>query len=194
MKKKSKTTRVAGSNARNGTRRASHGSTNGARRGEAVLPQQRTYSIPDFRMEKPSFSVRQIRKGEECCYEITGDLRAPAPPIRDSKYLSKQQCIEIYRWMVLNRKMEQALENLYKQGKVVGGVYFGLGQESCSCASAIALDKDDWVAPMIRNQGSLLVRGFEPRDMMMQYMAKADSPTNGRDGTSHFGRDEISPS
>ena len=43
--------------------------------------------------------------------------------------------------MVLNRKMEQALENLYKQGKVVGGVYFGLGQEACSCASAYALDE-----------------------------------------------------
>jgi pyruvate dehydrogenase E1 component alpha subunit/2-oxoisovalerate dehydrogenase E1 component alpha subunit len=197
MKKKSKTTRVAAANGRNGAKRASNGPKNGSGHSILALPQQRTYSVPDFRLEKPSFSVRQIRKGEECCYEITGDLSAPAPPIRDSKYLNKQQCIEIYRWMVLNRKMEQALENLYKQGKVVGGVYFGLGQESCSCASAYALDKDDWVAPMIRNQGSLLVRGFEPRDMMMQYMAKADSPTRGRDGTSHFGdiyeRNVVSP-
>src|SRR5205085_11002449 len=60
-----------------------------------------------------------------------------------------------------------------------------------------ALVKDDWLAPMIRNQGALLVRGFEPRDMMMQYMAKADSPTKGRDGTSHFGdiydRNVVSP-
>jgi TPP-dependent pyruvate/acetoin dehydrogenase alpha subunit len=160
-------------------------SKNGAKRGIA-LPQQRTYQLPDYRLEKPSFTVRQIRK-DECCYEVSGDLSAPVPPIRDSKYLKKEQCIEIYRWMLLNRKMEQALENLYKQGKVVGGVYFGLGQEACSCASAYALGKDDWLAPMIRNQGSLLVRGFEPRDMMMQYMAKADSPTKGRDGTSHFG-------
>jgi TPP-dependent pyruvate/acetoin dehydrogenase alpha subunit len=172
-------------------------SKNGSGRGAPLLPQQRTYSIPDYRLEKPSFTVRLTRKGDECCYEISGDLSAPVPPIRDSKYLSKQQCIEIYRWMVLNRKMEQALENLYKQGKVVGGVYFGLGQEACSCASAYALQKDDWLAPMIRNQGSLLVRGFEPRDMMMQYMAKADSPTKGRDGTSHFGdiykRNVVSP-
>ncbi len=172
-------------------------SKNGSRRGVPTLRQQRTYSIPDHRLEKPSFTVRQTRKGDECCYEISGDLNAPVPPIRDSKYLSKQQRIEIYRWMVLNRKMEQALENLYKQGKVVGGVYFGLGQEACSCASAYALGKDDWLAPMIRNQGSLLVRGFEPRDMMMQYMAKADSPTKGRDGTSHFGdiykRNVVSP-
>jgi len=172
-------------------------SKNGAKRQVPALPQERTYSIPDYRLEKPNFSVRQVRKGEQCCYEISGDLNAPVPPIRDSKYLNKQQCIEIYRWMVLNRKMEQALENLYKQGKVVGGVYFGLGQEACSCASAYALGKDDWLAPMIRNQGSLLVRGFEPRDMMMQYMAKADSPTKGRDGTSHFGdiykRNVVSP-
>src|SRR5436190_1523064 len=172
-------------------------SSNGTRRSAATLPQQRTYSIPDYRLEKPTFTVRQVRKGDECRYEISGDLNTPAPPIRDSKYLNKQQCIEVYRWMVLNRKMEQALENLYKQGKVVGGVYFGLGQEACSCASAYALGKDDWLAPMIRNQGSLLVRGFEPRDMMMQYMAKADSPTKGRDGTSHFGdineRNVVSP-
>jgi TPP-dependent pyruvate/acetoin dehydrogenase alpha subunit len=206
MKKKPKTARTPGANSpKNGSKRsasgngAAAGAKNGARSNTSSLPQQRTYSIPDMRLEKPSFSVRQVRKGngEECCYEISGDLSAPAPPIRDSKYLNKQQCIEIYRWMVLNRKMEQALENLYKQGKVVGGVYFGLGQESCSCASAFALDKDDWVAPMIRNQGSLLVRGFEPRDMMMQYMAKAGSPTKGRDGTSHFGdiyeRNVVSP-
>src|SRR5258705_403860 len=162
-------------------------SKNGSRRAAPALPQQRTYSIPDFRLEKPNFTVRQTRKGDECCYEISGDLSAPVPPIRESKYLSKQQCIEIYRWMVLNRKMEQALENLYKQGKVVGGVYFGLGQEACSCASAYALGKDDWLAPMIRNQGALLVRGWRSSDTMMQYMAKAGSPTKGKDGTSHFG-------
>ena len=150
--------------------------------GKAISTDQRTYTIPDYRLEKPGFSVRQVRKGGKVSYEVTGDLSAPAPPIRESKYLNKKQCIEIYRWMLLNRKMEAALENLYKQGKVVGGVYFGLGQESCSCASAYALHKDDWLGPMIRNQGSTLVRGFSPRDLMMQYMAKAGSPTGGRDG------------
>jgi TPP-dependent pyruvate/acetoin dehydrogenase alpha subunit len=148
---------------------------------------QRTYTILDHRLEKPSFTIRQIRKGDEVRYEVTGDLNAPVPPIRESKYLDKKQCLEIYRWMLLNRKMETALENLYKQGKVVGGVYFGLGQEACSCASAYALREDEWLGPMIRNQGSLLVRGFSARDIMMQYMAKAGSPTKGRDASSHFG-------
>jgi len=147
----------------------------------------RTYTIRDYRLEKPSFAIRQIRKGDEVRYEVEGSLDSPVPPIRESKYLTQQQHIEIYRWMLLNRKMEQALENLYKQGKVVGGVYFGLGQEACSCASAFALRKEDWLGPLIRNQGSLLARGFAPRDVMMQYMAKAGSPTKGRDASSHFG-------
>src|SRR5271168_5219010 len=152
----------------------------------------RTYSIPDLRLEHPDLSVRQATEKdkdgtEHVRYEVTGNLDAPVPPIRDSKYLSRQQCIEIYRSMLPTRKMEVALENLYKQGKVVGGVYFGLGQEACSCASAYALREDEWLGPMIRNQGSLLVRGFSARDIMMQYMAKAGSPTKGRDASSHFG-------
>src|SRR6202167_3721997 len=161
----------------------------GQRAPQSPIPNssERTYTILDYRLEKPSFSIRQFRKGDEVRYEVEGDLSAPVPSIRESKYLDKKQCLEIYRWMLLNRKMETALENLYKQGKVVGGVYFGLGQEACSCASAYALREDEWLGPMIRNQGSLLVRGFSARDIMMQYMAKAGSPTKGRDASSHFG-------
>src|ERR1700678_3148539 len=146
----------------------------------------RTYTIRDYRLEKPNFVLRQVRVCEEVRYELErGDLAAPAPPIRESKYLTREQCVEIYRWMLLNRRMETALENLYKQGQVVGGVYFGLGQEGCSCASAYALGPDDWLGPMIRNQGAMLVRGFSARDIMRQYMAKGDSPTWGRDASSH---------
>ena len=167
------------SHAKNGTPSGKNGASNS---------DQRSYTIRDYRLEKPQFTVRQVRKGDDVHYEVeSGDLSKPVPPIRDSKYLTRDKCIEIYRWMLLNRRMEMALENLYKQGKVVGGVYFGLGQEACSCASAYALGKDDWLGPMIRNQGALLVRGFPPADIMMQYMAKSGSPTKGRDTTSHFG-------
>jgi TPP-dependent pyruvate/acetoin dehydrogenase alpha subunit len=168
-------------------RHSSNGRRQHAPPSPTLSPSRRTYTILDYRLEKPSFKIRQIREDGEVSYKVTGDLSAPVPPIRESKYLDKKQCLEIYRWMLLNRKMEAALENLYKQGKVVGGVYFGLGQEACSCASAYALHTDDWLGPMIRNQGSLLVRGFSARDIMMQYMAKAGSPTKGRDASSHFG-------
>ena len=147
----------------------------------------RCYSLPDYRLERPEFRVFMSEEGSSVEYRVEGDLSAPPPPIRDSKYLTREQAIAIYRWMLLNRRMETALENLYKQGKVVGGVYFGRGQEGCSCASAYALGPDDWLGPMIRNQGAMLVRGFSARDIMRQYMAKGDSPTWGRDASSHFG-------
>ena len=152
-----------------------------------VISPVRSYEIPDYRLERPNFRVYQSGDGSSVEYKIEGDLSAPAPPIRESKYLTREQCLSLYRWMLLNRRMEVVLENLYKQSLVVGGVYFGLGQEACSCASAFALRDDDWLGPMIRNQGAVLVRGFSPRDIMRQYMAKADSPTFGRDASSHFG-------
>jgi len=154
---------------------------------EDASSQLRCYNIPDYRLEHPEFELTLVPEGDEVHYEVKGDLSAPVPPVADSKYLTREQHIEIYRWMLMNRRMEEVLENLYKQGKVVGGVYFGLGQEACSCASAYALRSDEWLGPMIRNQGALLVKGFPARDIMMQYMAKGGSPTHGRDASSHFG-------
>jgi pyruvate dehydrogenase E1 component alpha subunit/2-oxoisovalerate dehydrogenase E1 component alpha subunit len=101
--------------------------------------------------------------------------------------LSKPQHLELYYWMQLNRKLEDALTNLFRQNKVVGGLYSSLGQEAISVGSAYALEKRDWIAPMIRNHGALLVKGFKPRDIAMQYLARSGSPTQGKDGTSHFG-------
>jgi TPP-dependent pyruvate/acetoin dehydrogenase alpha subunit len=99
--------------------------------------------------------------------------------------------------MLLNRRLEERLANLYRQGKVVGGLYLSLGQEATSVASAFALEPQDLLAPMIRNLGSMLVRGVKPREVLMQYMAKADGPSGGRDGNLHFGgveRGLIAPS
>ena len=173
-------------NSRSETSAANGSRRNGASSGKFPV-RKNPHGIPDYRLE-----VLDCRTVEEWVdgqfrYNIEGDLSAEPPPLRESKYLNKQQSIEIYRYMLLNRKMEQTLENLFKQQKVVGGVYLGLGQEGCSCASAYALGEGDWIGPMIRNQGALLVRGFEPRDVMMQYMAKSGAPTGGRDAGSHFG-------
>ena len=89
--------------------------------------------------------------------------------------------------MRLNRSLEDRLVNLFKQNKVVGGLYGSLGQEATSVGTAYALGPGDWIAPMIRNVGALLVRGYPPRDILTQYMARYTSPTLGKDGTSHFG-------
>ena len=104
-----------------------------------------------------------------------------------NKQLTKQQYLDLYYYMRLNRAVEDTMVKLFRQNKIVGGLYSSLGQEAVSVGTAYALDKKDWLAPMIRNIGALLVKGVPPRDVFMQHMAKYDSPTRGKDGTSHFG-------
>jgi pyruvate dehydrogenase E1 component alpha subunit/2-oxoisovalerate dehydrogenase E1 component alpha subunit len=110
--------------------------------------------------------------------------------------LTRDQKLELYRYMRLNRVVEERLVNLYRQGKVVGGLYRSLGQEATSVGTAYALSKGDIVGPLIRNLGVVLVMGYSPRDVMTQYMARATSPSGGKDCNLHFGRPErgvISP-
>ena len=89
--------------------------------------------------------------------------------------------------MQLNRQLEERMVRLFRQNKIVGGLYSSLGQEAVSVGTAYALEARDWLAPMIRNIGALLVKGVPPRDIFTQHMAKYTSPTLGKDGTSHFG-------
>ncbi|HEX4542881.1 MAG TPA: thiamine pyrophosphate-dependent dehydrogenase E1 component subunit alpha [Candidatus Acidoferrum sp.] len=103
------------------------------------------------------------------------------------KELTRQQYLDLYYYMRLNRAVEDTMVKLFRQNKIVGGLYSSLGQEGISVGTAYALEKKDWMAPMIRNIGALLVKGVRPRDIFTQHMAKYDSPTKGKDGTSHFG-------
>jgi TPP-dependent pyruvate/acetoin dehydrogenase alpha subunit len=104
-----------------------------------------------------------------------------------SSQLLRSQLVELYHFMKLNRCVEERLTNLYRQGKVVGGLYRSLGQEACSVGSAYALDTGDIFTPLIRNLGAIFVRGGKPRDVFCQYMARAAGPTGGRDLNVHFG-------
>ena len=104
--------------------------------------------------------------------------------------LTREQKIEIYRFLRLNRGAEDRLVNLYRQGKVLGGLYRSLGQEATSVGSAYALEEGDVVGPLIRNLGSVFVMGYSPRDVFAQYMGRVTSPSRGKDSNLHFGRPE----
>jgi pyruvate dehydrogenase E1 component alpha subunit/2-oxoisovalerate dehydrogenase E1 component alpha subunit len=101
--------------------------------------------------------------------------------------LTREQHLDLYYYMQLNRQLEERMVRLFRQNKIVGGLYSSLGQEAVSVGTCYALEKRDWIAPMIRNIGALLVKGVPPRDIFTQHMAKFTSPTLGKDGTSHFG-------
>src|SRR6267142_3109322 len=113
----------------------------------------------------------------------------PTAAVPSGAVLSADQLLEIYRYLRLTRTMEERLVALYRQTKVIGGLFRSLGQEGESVASAYALERGrhrDVLSPLIRNLGSLLVMGAQPVEILRQYMAKADSPTRGRELNVHF--------
>jgi TPP-dependent pyruvate/acetoin dehydrogenase alpha subunit len=75
--------------------------------------------------------------------------------------------------MRLTRTLEERLVALYRQTKVVGGLFRSLGQEADAVGSTYALERRDVMSPLIRNLGSMLVKGA--------------TPTRGRELNIHFG-------
>jgi len=112
---------------------------------------------------------------------------AQSPPVPGG--LTREQLLDIYRYLRLTRTLEERLVALYRQSKVIGGLFRSLGQEGESVASAYALDRGpnrDILSPLIRNLGSMLVMGATPLQILRQYMAKVESPTRGRELNIHF--------
>jgi pyruvate dehydrogenase E1 component alpha subunit/2-oxoisovalerate dehydrogenase E1 component alpha subunit len=120
---------------------------------------------------------------------MTPTTASPATPAAPPHGLSRAQLHELYYYMRLTRSLEERLVNLYRQTKVIGGLFRSLGQEADSVGSAYALDRarGDFLSPLIRNLGSMLVQGAQPLEILRQYMAKAESPTRGRELNIHYG-------
>jgi TPP-dependent pyruvate/acetoin dehydrogenase alpha subunit len=101
--------------------------------------------------------------------------------------LPLEKKLELYYWMRMTRTLEERLVALYRQTKVVGGLFRSLGQEADAVGSCFALESRDVMSPLIRNMGAMLVKGATPLEILKQYMAKGDSPTRGRELNIHFG-------
>lgn len=88
---------------------------------------------------------------------------------------------ELYRYMVLNRALEERLANLYRRGSLVGGAYSSRGQEATSVGSAYALEAGDYIGPLIRNLGANLVRGVEPLQVFALHMGRVCGNNRAKD-------------
>src|SRR4030066_259746 len=91
------------------------------------------------------------------------DTRSETPALPAE--LERPQLLEIYRYLRLTRTLEERLVALYRQSKVIGGLFRSLGQEGESVASAYALERGrhrDILSPLIRHLGSVLVMGAKP--------------------------------
>jgi len=100
---------------------------------------------------------------------------------------TRDASLTMYYYLRLTRALEERLGILYRQGKILGGVYLSTGQEAVSVGAAFALAPNDVIVPSHRDLGAHLVRGIEPREVLAQYLGRVGGPSRGRDGNVHFG-------
>ena len=101
--------------------------------------------------------------------------------------VARDDLLSLYYYLRLTRAIEERLGILYRQGKILGGVYLSTGQEAVSVGAASALGPDDVIVPSHRDLGAHLVRGIAPREVLAQYLGRVGGLSRGRDGNVHFG-------
>jgi pyruvate dehydrogenase E1 component alpha subunit len=106
----------------------------------------------------------------------------------ESQKISVEIKRQLLHYMKLTREIEYRIERvLYRQGKIVGGVYVGRGQEAISVGTGMLMRENDVVAPTHRDMGVYLIRGISPRRIIAQYMGRKTGVTQGKDGNMHMG-------
>src|SRR5579871_6854344 len=96
-----------------------------------------------------------------------------------------QKCLY---YMHLMREVEDRIERkLYRQGKILGGVYVGRGQEAIPVGTSLLAQPEDVLLPSHRDMAVFLIRGVPPSRIFAQYMGRVGGLTRGRDGNMHMG-------
>jgi pyruvate dehydrogenase E1 component alpha subunit len=96
-----------------------------------------------------------------------------------------QKCLY---YMHMMREMEDRIERkLYRQGKIVGGVYVGRGQEAISVGTSLLAEPEDVLLPSHRDMAVFLIRGVPAGRIFAQYMGRVGGMTRGKDGNMHMG-------
>jgi len=88
------------------------------------------------------------------------------------KTIKRPDLLQMYYYLRLTRTLEDRITALYRQGRIVGGVYTSNGMEAISVAYASVLERDDIIAP---------------GEVIAQYLGKRGGPTKGKDGNVHIG-------
>jgi len=101
--------------------------------------------------------------------------------------LSDGQIVEMYRLMLMARRVDDRMWALQRQGRAAF-VLGASGHEAIQVASVFALDRSkDWLLPYYRDMGVALAWGFDPKEIFLGVFAKRDDPmSGGRQLPSHW--------
>jgi pyruvate dehydrogenase E1 component alpha subunit len=100
--------------------------------------------------------------------------------------LGRDDWHKIYRAMLFNRRLDERMTRLQRQGRI--GFYVGsLGEEAAIIGSAFALEEQDWLVPCYREAGAALLRGYPLFDFLCQIYGNSEDRMKGRQMPCHWG-------
>src|SRR6266498_4290636 len=100
--------------------------------------------------------------------------------------LTPERLQDAYRQMLVIRKFEETIRNLYQQGKIRGSFHPCVGQEASAVGGCWALRKDDYMTCTYRGHGQALAKGLSVRAAMAEMLGKATGCSKGKGGSMHF--------
>ena len=107
----------------------------------------------------------------------------------NTKGLSDQQLITLYKALLKPRMIEEKMLVLLRQGKI-SKWFSGIGQEAISVGVTLALNAEEYILPMHRNLGVFTSRNIPLNRLFAQWQGKKSGFTKGRDRSFHFGCQE----
>ena len=98
--------------------------------------------------------------------------------------LTDAEVLRLYRWMVLNRALDERMVTLQRMGRI--GFYIGsVGEEATVLGSAAAMEETDWIFPCYREHGAALLRGMPLVTFLCDLFGNAGDAMKGRQMPCH---------
>ena len=92
----------------------------------------------------------------------------------------------VMKYLMLVRKFEERVFELFGQGKVHGTTHLGIGEEGTAVGTLFALEPQDYALVSHRGHGQVLAKGSNPREMMAEILAREPGVNRGRGGSMHL--------
>src|SRR5450631_4777613 len=99
--------------------------------------------------------------------------------------LDRRTSLSIFERMLMMRHFEEAVIQLYKQGRFVSHYHIYIGQEATGAAVLEALGDKDLICTTHRNHGHVIGRGSDPGRTMAEILGRSTGLNRGRGGTLH---------
>ena len=110
--------------------------------------------------------------------------QSPPPQTLPSREL--EHLADLYRRMLLIRRVEEESARGYAEGKIGGFLHLYIGQEAVGVGALSALRPDDYVITTYRDHGSALAKGMTPRALMAELFGKVAGCSRGLGGSMHM--------